>query len=78
MAGRPGTTFGKRQREQKRLEKRLQKAARKEQRKQDKTSGLGDEMMLIESHNELLVGIEDYEDSIEDSTALLGPQDKQT
>ena len=40
MAGRPGSTFGKRQREQKLIERRQEKSARKEQRKVDKQNGI--------------------------------------
>ena len=40
MAGRSRSTFGKRQKEQKRQEKRLEKLARKDQRKQQKASGV--------------------------------------
>lgn len=39
MAGRSRSTFGKRQKEQKRLEKRQEKTARKEERKQEKGTG---------------------------------------
>ena len=39
MAGRSRSTFGKRQKEQKRQEKRLEKLARKDERKQQKASG---------------------------------------
>jgi hypothetical protein len=40
MAGRPGSTFSKRQREQKLIERRNEKTARKEQRKVDKENGI--------------------------------------
>lgn len=40
MAGRSRSTFGKRQKEQKRQEKRLEKLARKDQRKQNKAAGI--------------------------------------
>jgi hypothetical protein len=40
LAGRSGSTFGKRQKEQKRQEKRQEKAARRDQRKQDKANGI--------------------------------------
>ena len=40
LAGRSRSTFGKRQKEQKRQEKRLEKVARKDQRKQDKAAGI--------------------------------------
>jgi hypothetical protein len=40
LAGRSGSTFGKRQKEQKRQEKRLEKAAKRDQRKQDKANGI--------------------------------------
>ena len=40
LAGRSRSTFGKRQKEQKRQEKRLEKLARKDQRKADKASGV--------------------------------------
>ena len=43
MAGRPGSTFGKRQREQKLIERRQEKSARKEQRKQNKQNGIQDD-----------------------------------
>ena len=43
MAGRPGSTFGKRQREQKLIERRQEKSARKEQRKVDKQNGILDD-----------------------------------
>ena len=39
LAGRSRSTFGKRQKEQKRQEKRLEKVQRKDQRKQDKAAG---------------------------------------
>ncbi len=40
LAGRSRSTFGKRQKEQKRQEKRLEKLARKDQRKLDKQNGV--------------------------------------
>ena len=40
LAGRSGSTFGKRQKEQKRQEKRQEKAAKRDQRKQDKANGI--------------------------------------
>jgi hypothetical protein len=43
MAGRPGSTFSKRQREQKLIERRNEKNARKEQRKVDKENGVADD-----------------------------------
>jgi hypothetical protein len=51
VAGRSGSTFGKRQKEQKRQEKRQEKLARRDQRKQDKENGIvapEDDLQLLD------------------------------
>jgi len=58
LAGRSRSTFGKRQKEQKRQEKRLEKTARKHQRKLEKQNGGPGE-----SSDETLLGMP--EDGIE-------------
>jgi hypothetical protein len=52
LAGRSGSTFGKRQKEQKRQEKRQEKLARRDQRKQDKENGVvtpEDDLQLLDA-----------------------------
>ena len=69
MAGRSRSTFGKRQKEQKRQEKRQEKLARRDQRKSNKTGGLSPFIDELEDPSTMPERGLDFDDSVQDEAS---------